>query len=652
MNVATGLIRQGRRFAAVGVLNTFVGYAIIVAALSLGASDYVANALGYSAGLLLGFILHRGWSFGGKGEQGRRAAIRYGLAFGLAYSANIAVVSLGRRLGMIDLPVTHLVAMASYSLVFFLLARYYVFAGAETRRFADDVKEIAGIAAMTTAAAGYFAVVLLHPTTHDVVWQLWIGDRLHQGSRLYVDIMEINPPLWFWMAQVVSALGDFLRLESRTILIGAVVLWSFASAALTFRLTSDIPGARSFITTLCVIIAVYSFPYFGQREHLALLAAIPYAILVARRRSGAEAELLPAIVIGLLASAGFALKHYFVAIPILLELWFFVRKPVLTRHPWLRPETIALGSCAVGYAAAVLLWTPEFISAIIPMVRTAYASYEVDWVTAVIRPQLIFSVVAVVLALSIVRQLQVGGVQDGAWAGARKNLTLALALTGAGFALSFILQKKGWPYHGLPMTLASFSCLAAALLFGDRPLARLRRFPLAAGLLLNLAYAGLSGGGYVNPVRKSVEAMLADVPPGETVAALGSDPMIAWPMVAETGHRWPLRHYALWMLRALVENDASAHPDPELLQLAVRVREDTANDLACRPPYLILVDNAEQRLNLPKGSFDILQWLREDARFAQIFAHYEQTGSGDFGIRAFTLRTRPAPLQTAECRRL
>ena len=41
----------------------------------------------------------------------------------------------------------------------------------------------------------------------DVSWQLWIARQLNGGARLYRDIVEVNPPLWFWMALPVDARG-------------------------------------------------------------------------------------------------------------------------------------------------------------------------------------------------------------------------------------------------------------------------------------------------------------------------------------------------------------------------------------------------------------------------------------------------------------
>ena len=79
------------RFATTGVANTIVGLLVIYAAKWAGLGDAAANAVGYAVGLLLGFILHKRWTFGD-----RRPAIASLPAFVavtlVAYFANLAVV--------------------------------------------------------------------------------------------------------------------------------------------------------------------------------------------------------------------------------------------------------------------------------------------------------------------------------------------------------------------------------------------------------------------------------------------------------------------------------------------------------------------------------------------------------------------------------
>jgi hypothetical protein len=58
----------------------------------------------------------------------------------------------------------------------------------------------------------------------DVAWQLWIGHQLRHGARLYIDIIETNPPLWFWMAMPVDWLADRLGTGANTVLVSAMGL--------------------------------------------------------------------------------------------------------------------------------------------------------------------------------------------------------------------------------------------------------------------------------------------------------------------------------------------------------------------------------------------------------------------------------------------
>ena len=52
------------RFGVIGLLNTALGYAVILAGLALGLGNIVSNATGHAAGLVLGFFPSRQWTFG------------------------------------------------------------------------------------------------------------------------------------------------------------------------------------------------------------------------------------------------------------------------------------------------------------------------------------------------------------------------------------------------------------------------------------------------------------------------------------------------------------------------------------------------------------------------------------------------------------
>lgn len=115
------------RFLVTGVANTALGLLVVIACAHwLGWSPYAANATGYAAGLAFGFVVNRGWTFGDR----RKVAItapRYVLAFAISYAANLAVLTAALQLVAVPTAFAQALALSTYSLVFFLLCRYFVF---------------------------------------------------------------------------------------------------------------------------------------------------------------------------------------------------------------------------------------------------------------------------------------------------------------------------------------------------------------------------------------------------------------------------------------------------------------------------------------------------------------------------------------------
>src|ERR687889_622288 len=78
----------------------------------------------------------------------------------------------------------------------------------------------------------------------DVAWQLWIAGRMHDASDLYRDIIETNPPLWFWMARPIERLSALLHLRIETVLIVAIGGVVALSLAATARLITHVDPGR------------------------------------------------------------------------------------------------------------------------------------------------------------------------------------------------------------------------------------------------------------------------------------------------------------------------------------------------------------------------------------------------------------------------
>ena len=82
------------KYAMVGCLNTAITLGVIFVCKSLlGINIYVANALGYTAGLINSFIWNKTWVF--KSRNGyKREAVKFFAGFALCYSLQLLVVYL------------------------------------------------------------------------------------------------------------------------------------------------------------------------------------------------------------------------------------------------------------------------------------------------------------------------------------------------------------------------------------------------------------------------------------------------------------------------------------------------------------------------------------------------------------------------------
>ncbi len=119
--------REFVRFLVVGTGNTLAGLLVIFAMKALlGANDIVANATGYLVGLSLGFTLNRLWTFRHRGVIAP-AAVKFAVAFLLAYGINLAVVmTLIHNFGVNSF-VAQALGVPPYTIVFFLLSKLVVF---------------------------------------------------------------------------------------------------------------------------------------------------------------------------------------------------------------------------------------------------------------------------------------------------------------------------------------------------------------------------------------------------------------------------------------------------------------------------------------------------------------------------------------------
>ena len=91
---------------------------------------------------------------------------------------------------------------------------------------------------------------------------------------------------------------------------------------------------------------------FGQRDHLLLILAFPYFLLILARVEAWTVSYKSAVFIGFLAGSVFLFKPYFLLTLFLLESFLFLKKRHVTS--FMRPELFTMFGLAIFYFILLL----------------------------------------------------------------------------------------------------------------------------------------------------------------------------------------------------------------------------------------------------------------------------------------------------------
>jgi hypothetical protein len=243
-----------------------------------------------------------------------------------------------------------------------------------------------------------------------VAFLAWTARQVTGPAVFGVDIFEINPPLAFMLYSPAAFLSPLVGLDP------ALKLWITGIAALSILCvwhTAD-RSLRFGVAALLAMFITLALPDgFGQRESLAFLLCAPYVAGHAPRRGWA-------ILSGVMAGVGFAIKPYFL-IPLVL---------VFATRRRLHAEEFAIAATGLLYAAVMLVFFQPYLFHFLPFARPSYAAvYSVRentwWLMGLIA--------LAVLPLGI--------------AGAPQPAARGYLMATLGFLMAAVIQNKGFTYH-------------------------------------------------------------------------------------------------------------------------------------------------------------------------------------------------------------
>lgn len=605
------MLAQMLRFGGVGGVATVAHVlAALAAGLALQLSPQQANLAGFLTAVLVSYFGHANYTF----QAGRGASGQF-LRFAVVALAGYAASSLTVALVTQALGLPFAVAMALVAVIVptasFLAMRVWVFQNGKIVVF-GDLKGLALSAAIVLAMALLFAG---KPLTNDVVWYLIATREWLAGAQLYETIMEVNPPLNFYLTAPVILLADQLGINDASaqyLLIWALLFIILFWCNTIIRTDFTLSPMRQAVMLIGfgVAMTLSALDSVGQREFLLVLLLMPWLLAqVADRTQPAGREIATASI----AAIGVCLKPHFVLFPLAVTLLRMLRTRSL--RPVLSHSNLTFLAVGLTYVAYVALVHPAYLNDIVPVAQLVYGGYRAE-------PKVVyglyyreFLLIALPAAIALVDR------------NAAFNPHPFLAATIAGF-LCYSLQAKGFGYHLIPfLALGLVACLLV--------LVHARTFGPTA-VACGIAWVGVIGivasegfhRSYSVEMAKRVKRDLVDF---DSVIALTTNLGAGPPVAFETGTIWASRYPTNWLVPGALNELAKTDCDTEvelcarLQAIAARNRSDNITDMIAYKPDLLIVDRYSGYFDVER--FDWLTFMAGDPAWAGVFDQYQLVGN-------------------------
>jgi hypothetical protein len=470
------------------------------------------------------------------------------------------------------------------------------------------------------AAVGLFALVMLRilPTNLDVSWGLTMAEKWLDGARLYIDLIEVNPPATVFLYVMPVVIARHTGLSPEVTANGLIFLGVAVSLGVTGRILSAaklVPSERVWplVTIAAALLLILPAQNFGEREHIAVIAILPFLAVSWLRSVRLAPSLQGTLTAGIGAGITAIIKPYF-AVAVL----FAGVAAALSARSWRVLFALENWIAAAMLAAYVLfVWCiyPVYFAEMMPLLSDVYVPVKEPLAILLVHVGIpLWAITLVIL-----------------WRRARHEMLrpplLALLAASAGFAVAYVVQQKGWPYHSYPFLALALLALGSALV--ATPAQAVLRDRLM-GFLTWLWISGLSlywmslGGG--DPaLADSIRA----VAPHAKVLSISSQLGSGHPAVRAAGGVWVGRVPSLWVTKGVFMLRARGGLDPawasRLETYTERDRTMLIEDIAKERPDVILVERAPDT--------DWLAWALADPTLAAELANYRLDSTiGTVGI--------------------
>lgn len=450
---------------------------------------------------------------------------------------------------------------------------------------------------------------------HDIAWFLiatreWLG-----GAQLYVDLVEVNPPLNFYLTVPSLMLADLFCISdtnghylAMALLCLASLLWS----SLILASTSGLSPARQamFLLGAGAAVLLSSLNGIGQREQVLVLCFLPWALREASPHGVTTAEQTRAAAF---AAIGMCLKPYFVVMPLAVTLLNCLQ--ARSFRPILSPANITFLIFGLAYVFLVWIVHPTYLFVIVGYGLEVYGAYGKPFAEVLTR---------IAVALGPMTLLSVIVLRSKTM---NRPALVFVALSWGGL-VSYFLQGTGFSYHKVPfLVFGMIACLLVLLQGTGERFSALVAAVAAGGMVL----VGVHQGFYHNDAIPEITETAGKLGEIDGLMTLSSHVYAGPPVAISLGTGWISSYPANWLVPGAsnrlnqIDCKAEAQLCQKLEEIAARNRRDNIADIAKARPDLLIVDRNSGYFDKPR--FDWLGFMAADPDWAPVFADYRQVAT-------------------------
>ncbi|AZO10314.1 MULTISPECIES: hypothetical protein [unclassified Mesorhizobium] len=426
-------------------------------------------------------------------------------------------------------------------------------------------------------------------TIPDTSWIITMCERVLAGDRLYVDLIETNPPFTIWLYLPAVYLANILGVAPEYVVHGysyAICIFGLGFAGFVAH-RAQFPGnseLSAFLPMFLALLVVFPGNSFSERENLGIAMFLPLLVLDAWRASEdrrSEPDWWLAAAAGLSGSIMVLVKPYYALMVVAPALYVAWRRGSI-RHLFAIEYWVA-GIACLTYLTAVFCLYPEFIRDLYPKLADTYLRYK--WYV----PTILTYGGAYLVSLCFLMRLQTGR--------ALPPLVMVPAVASAAALVPLIYQGKGWPYHAYPavvLLLGSILCSVATRPPGMTRMSLAQKILLGAVIASNwlpFATTQKPGSDFVATIRAAVDH--------PTVGLIGSGVQIGHPLTRMLDGRWISAYCSDWFgsfASAFAQSerargdavDAARHEALERSYLNAKIK-----NFETKKPDLILIQKAD-----------------------------------------------------------